>query len=321
VSTDSRFPSPLDSNWTAAFRIVRFEPEAADNWYDRVRNRQEYRPMRLRLFKSAIVILLVPSALLLAFSAVPFFARAVPLAVPQGATHKPLKAKPAAPAKELPMPFRVGETLDYRVSWASFATAATAELSIPERRDLYGWQTWHFRASAHTVSPVRALFAIDDQFDSYTDAATLESRQYETYLKEMGRRQDQHWRFAPEGQAPRIPGAAVIVPPGTGDPLGTLYSLRSVDWQRHAEIRAPVYDGHKLYEILAKLEVPAEPVEALAGKFSAARIGIQVFQRKAELSGITFAVWIADDPARTPVLMRAELPFGSLRVELTSSVH
>src|SRR4029077_2468845 len=130
------------------------------------------------------------------------------------------------------MPFRIGEKLDYRVAWASFANAASIELTVPERRDLMGWGTWHFRASAHTLSPMRALIAVDDQFDSYTDAATLESRQYETYLNEMGRKQTEVFNFLAEGQPARGRAAGVVVTPGTRDPLGAAYALRGVDWQQ-----------------------------------------------------------------------------------------
>src|SRR5215469_9235728 len=95
----------------------------------------------------------------------------VKLQTAQTSTHKSGKTKSGRPApsalKEASVPFRMGESLKYQVSWAAFATAADVELSIPERRELYGWKTWHFRATAHTVSPVRTLFTIDDQFDSY----------------------------------------------------------------------------------------------------------------------------------------------------------
>jgi hypothetical protein len=193
------------------------------------------------------------------------------------------------------------------------------ELAVPERRDFYGWQTWHFRASAHTASPVRTLFAIDDQFDSYTDTTSLESRQYETHLNEMGRKIDQPWKFIPEGQTPRAPGAAVIVLPGTRDPLGALYSLRAVDWQRTPEVRTAIYDGHNLYEMRAKIEASDEAVTVPAGSFSAARIAIRVFQGEKEVPGVSFAVLLTRDAAHTPVVMKAELPFGSLRVEMISA--
>ncbi|HTS12613.1 MAG TPA: DUF3108 domain-containing protein [Candidatus Limnocylindrales bacterium] len=240
-------------------------------------------------------------------------------ATPQTTSHKSSRNKPASPPKDLPVPFRVGEILKYQVSWASFTTAASVELTVPERGDLFGWPTWHFRAAAHTLSPVRSLFAIDDQFDSYTDAATGESRQYETHLSEMGRKLDQIWRFVVQGQTPRAPGNAVIVLPGTRDPLGALYALRAADWQRTPEVRMPVYDGHDLYDLRAQIEASNESVQVPAGKFTASRIALQIFEGGKEVSGIGFAAWIANDAARTPVLMTAELPFGSLRVEMISA--
>jgi Protein of unknown function (DUF3108) len=221
-------------------------------------------------------------------------------------------------SKQAPMPFRAGEKLDYNVSWSSFTAAASVELSIPESRNLYGWETWHFRAVAHTLSPVRALFPVDDEFDSYTDAATLESRIYETYLNELGRKDDEVWQFVAEGQTPRAPGPAVIVLPGTRDPLGALYELRGIDWGNESQASARVYDGRHLYEMRAAKEASGEAVEVPAGKFSATRIGIQVFEQNKQVSGVHFAVWLANDAARTPVLMRAEMPFGTLRIEMTA---
>src|ERR1700722_5521743 len=52
---------------------------------------------------------------------------------------------------ETPMPFRIGETLNYEVSWAAFSSAATVQLCVPERREILGSRTWRFRAAAHTL--------------------------------------------------------------------------------------------------------------------------------------------------------------------------
>ena len=242
-------------------------------------------------------------------------------ATKQSATHKTSKPKSASkkPAPDAPVPFRAGETLQYQVAWATFTSAASVQLSVPERRDLFGWGTWHFRASAHTLSTVRSLFPIDDQFDSYTDTATLESRQYEMYLNEMGKKQDHTFHFLPQGEVPHGDAPRVIVLPGTRDPLGALYSLRGVDWQRTPEFRAPVFDGRAVYEIRARLDGPDETISVAAGKFSASRVSIHIFQHEKEVPGMTFSAWFAHDAPRTPVLIQADLPFGSLRVELTSA--
>jgi hypothetical protein len=232
-------------------------------------------------------------------------------------TTKPKKAPETA--KEQAMPFRAGETLNYRVAWAAFSNAASVDLSVPERRNLYGFETWHFRAVAHTIRPVRSLFTLDDQFDSYTDTVTLESRQFEMHLDEVGKISDDVLHFSPSGQPSRSPGPVVIVSPGTRDPLGTLYALRSQDWQHAPDFRAPVYDGHNLYDMRAHCEALSEPVKVAAGNFSAARIAVHVFQYEKELSTIRFEIWIANDPARTPVVIEANLPFGNIRAELLSA--
>ena len=222
-------------------------------------------------------------------------------------------------SKPMAVPFRPGEKLDYNVAWSSFTTAASVELSIPEQRDLYGWHTWHFRATAHTVSPVRTLFPIDDEFDSYTDAFTFESRVYQNYLNEMGRKLDRTWNFITEGQTPRAPGPAVVVMAGTRDPLGALYEVRSIDWQRETNAGATVFDGHQFYDMRASREASADDVEVPAGKFSATRIGIAVFQENKEISGVHFTIWLANNSSRTPVLMRAEMPFGTLQIQMIAS--
>ena len=251
------------------------------------------------------------------------------MCVPFSAAQKSKNAKPRAKAPAVPaapavapVPFKAGELLEYRVLFSKYAVnAAKVETSVVEQRDFFGHRAWHFRAIAHTMDTTRVLFAIDDQFDSYTDAATLESRQYETYLNEMGEKQTEVFHFLPEGQPPRAHVAGVVVTPGTRDPLGAAYALRGVDWAQTPEFRAPVYDGHDVYDMRARLDVPAETVAVAAGNFSVAKISIRLFQHGKEVPGTSFTAWLANDAARTPVLLVAEMPLGNFRVELVSAVQ
>ena len=238
-------------------------------------------------------------------------------------TIHPMPSRPkfntAKPPADTPMPFRVGEALNYQVSWAAFSTAASVQLNVVERRDLFGWPTWHLRAAAHTAGSVRSLFAVDDQFDSYTDAATLESRQYEMYLNELGKKENKVVHMLPTGEVSRASGPSVVVPAGTRDPLGAFYVLRSVDWKATPQVRAPVYDGHDMYEVRANLEAPEETVTVAAGKFSCSRVAIHVFEYQKEVSSIGFVVWFANNAERTPVQIEGSFPFGSVHGELTPS--
>jgi hypothetical protein len=225
------------------------------------------------------------------------------------------KSSDAEPA----VPFRVAEILNYRLEWAAFSNAASVQTAVVERRNLFGWQTWHFRASVHSQAPLRTLFEVDDQFDSYTDAATLESHQYEMYLNEMGKKHDEVLHLIAVGQPRRGNVAPVIVQPGTRDPLGAFYLLRAADWKRTPEVRVPLYDGSDLYEMRASLEVPLETVAITNGNFQATKIAIRLFMHGKAVPETNFSVWLNRDAARTPVLILAEMPYGNVRAELTSS--
>ena len=106
------------------------------------------------------------------------------------------------------------------------------------------------QAFAHTENPLRMVFELDDQFDSYSDAGTMTSLQYEMHLNERGQKVDSVQRMTATGKEPAPANATETrVLPGTRDPLGMMQYLRNVDWTKTAEVRSPVYDGHKLYDV------------------------------------------------------------------------
>jgi hypothetical protein len=238
--------------------------------------------------------------------------------------NKPKKAEPhappvkAEPAPELSAPFRAGEQLTYRVLWSKYAVkAANLQLLVTERRPFYGKEAWHFQARAHTMDTVRLLYEIDDQFDSYSSPGDLLSLQYEMYLQEQGKSETSVLRMSSERNPAPSPVPQVRVPAGTRDSLSFLQYLRQIDWSHTSEIRCPVFDGRKIYEARAHLGAARGAVKVPAGEFSAARIDVRVFESGQKEPTGTFGVWISLDGARMPVLIEAEIPFGTARVELT----
>ena len=93
------------------------------------------------------------------------------------------------------------------------------------------------------MDTTRALFAIDDQFDSYTSAANLFSLQYEMYLHEQGKAQTNLYRMTGDGDPAPPDVTAVRVVPGTRDAISFLFNLRAADWQRTPELARPASDG------------------------------------------------------------------------------
>jgi len=232
-------------------------------------------------------------------------------------TRSKASAIPAAPAAT-PVPFRPGESLQYRVLFSKYSVnAAKIETDVIEERDFFGHLAWHFRAVAHTLDTTRMLFAIDDEFDSYTSAANLFSLQYEMYLHEQGKEQTSLYRMTTDADPAPANVTAVRVVPGTRDAISFLYDLRAADWQRTPELRAPVFDGRRLYDVVARVDMPQGNISVPAGTFPAFRISVRLFDHGKELGDTRLWVWIATDAGHTPVLVEAEIPFGTARIELT----
>jgi hypothetical protein len=222
----------------------------------------------------------------------------------------------AAPA-DASAPLHSGEVLEFAADVANLSNVANLRLQIVDRRDFFGKNAWHLQAFARTENPLRMVFELDDQFDSYSDATTLSSLQYEMHLNERGEKQDSIQRMTTTSTERAAANATQTrVAPGTRDPLGLMQYLRTVDWANIHEVRGPVYDGHKLYDVSARLDGPAQNVTVPAGSFSASKIKVRVFDAGAELKDAHFALYLASNTSRTPVLLEAVMPFATARVAL-----
>jgi Protein of unknown function (DUF3108) len=232
----------------------------------------------------------------------------------------PTDAKKSAPPIEAGSPIRAGEAWQFSANVSKLSSVANLQLKVVEKRNFLGKSVWHLQAFAHTENPLRMVFALDDQFDSYSDAASLVSLQYEMHLNEKGQTVDSVQRMTPGGKDPApADAAAARVLPGTRDPLGLMQYLRTVDWTKTPEVRSPVYDGHKLYDVHARLQAKAEPVTVPAGNFTALKIELRVLDNGAEMKDAHFTLYLADSDARTPVLLEAVMPFAVARVELVKA--
>ncbi len=230
------------------------------------------------------------------------------------------KAVPAADPGPPGLPLKGGEVLDFTADVAKVSNVATLELQIVEKRNLYGKNAWHLQAFAHTQNPLRMVFELDDQFDSYSDAATMASMQYEMHLSERGQKVSSVQHLTSTGRD-ATPANAVQthVLPGTRDPLGMMQYLRHVDWTKTQKVEGPVYDGHKLYDVTATQAGSGQSITVPAGTYSTDKVEIRVFDNGQEMNDAHFFVYFAKNEARTPVLLEAEMPFASARVALKST--
>ena len=227
--------------------------------------------------------------------------------------------KPALPVESGPL-LRTGEVLEYTANVSKLDNVANLKLQVAGRGNFLGKSTWHLQAFVHTENPLRMVFELDDQFDSYSDAGALTSLQYEMHLSERGQKVESVQRMTATGNEPAPADAtAARVLPGTRDPLGMMQDLRNVDWEKTPEVRSPIYDGHKLYDVRAKQKGASASVTVPAGSYTASKIEVQVFDNGVEMKDASFTLYLAKNEMRTPVLLEAVLPFATARVELVKA--
>lgn len=215
------------------------------------------------------------------------------------------------------LPLRAGEVLEYTANVSKLSNVAALTVKVVGRGNFAGKSAWHLQAVAHTQNPLRMVFELDDQFDSYSDAGTLASMQYEMRLRERGQKVESLQRMTVSDKEPApADAAAARVLPGTRDPLGFLGYVRNVDWSKSPMVHLPVYDGHKLYDVRAKRIGTAEKVNVPAGAYTASKIEIHVYEDGVELKDTALTLYLANDTGNTPVLLEAVLPFATARVEL-----
>lgn len=240
---------------------------------------------------------------------------------PASGGHAKKNAPPAAAPAPVELPLKTGEVLNYSANVANLNNVATLRLKVAGKGSLLGKSVWHLQATAHTMNPLRMVFELDDQFDSYSDAGTLAAVQYEMRLNERGQKVQSIQRMTTTGKEPAPPDATEArVEPGTRDPLGFMQFLRTTDWTSTKQVRSPVYDGHKLYDVRAKLANGTAAVGVPAGDFRASKIEIHVFENGVESKDASFVLYLANDAVRTPVLLEAVMPVATARVELVKEL-
>ncbi|HET7106514.1 MAG TPA: DUF3108 domain-containing protein [Candidatus Acidoferrum sp.] len=216
---------------------------------------------------------------------------------------------------------RTGETLDFAANVPKLnSVVANLRVKVGERRTVAGKDAWHLQAFAHTENPYRMVFELDDEFDSYSEISNLTSLKYEMHLNERGQKVDTVERMTSSSREPAPANeVAARVLPGTRDPIGMLMYLRSVDWGTTKEVKSPVFDGHKLYDVRAVLVGKGQNVSVAAGKYSTTKIEIHVLENGTEMKDAHFLLYLADGAERLPVLMEAVLPVATARVELVKA--
>ncbi len=235
------------------------------------------------------------------------------------AAHSAPAAAPGEPA----VPFHIGETLTYDVSWSTFVTAGTATLSVKGRKLLSpGVEAYDLVAEGAPIALVDKLYHVYYKAETFLNTRTLQPTQATIYSDERGRTKLQTTRFTGpttivyQSKATAA-GETHSVPKFALDPLSAVYVMRVVPLKAGLTLSMPLVDGGSVYDAHWHVSGPTTLKTAL-GPIAAWELAPVLTDAKgAPLTNRRMAVWVSSDARRLPLRMDVALAVGSFTLTLS----
>jgi uncharacterized protein DUF3108 len=238
-------------------------------------------------------------------------------------TKAPSKAAAPAPAakREMPVPFKAGEVLEFDVGWSSYVTAGTATVTVKEKKPSYNSVAYYVVAEGQPTSLLSKLYTLYYKADSLIDVYNLLPQRGSLFVQEGKRRRmktttfDQPKRQAKyEVQTATRVERTLTLPPMTQDALSALYVLRCIPMKAGDKFNMPVTDAGDVYKV--QMQVTAlESLKTPLGTMNAFKIVPVITGSKGEPPR-GLAIWISDEARRLPLKIEAQLAVGKFVVSL-----
>jgi hypothetical protein len=244
---------------------------------------------------------------------------------PRTPASKPPAKTPAAPSREATVPFRVGETLTYAVSWSQFLTAGTAVAKVIEKKPSSGSTAYSIIADGRPLPLVARFYPVYYKMETLLDSFTILAHSTSMYSEENGRPHQTNTRFdrAVRRAFYDVPAEPSLkddfeIPANAQDGLATLYAIRSHAFKAGERFSIPVADDGSLYSVEFETRAP-ERVRVPLGDIDAWSLRITILDAQQQPAASNSGVWISTDARRLPVKLQSDLAIGSFVLALRAA--
>jgi len=215
--------------------------------------------------------------------------------------------------------FDVGEQLSYRIHYG-FVDAGTAQLTVEESPYMFaGRSAYRIVGKGWSEGSVDWFFKVRDHYETYVDKQGLFPYRFVRNCDEGGYHIQQDYMFYPDRRAfKNVKGEGYNSPEFLQDMLSAYYYARTLDYSsaRVGQVfTVTTLVDDEIYPLKMKY-IGKETITVDAGTFRCLKFVpiIQtgrVFEEEQDLT-----VWITDDLNHIPVLAKAEILVGSIKMEL-----
>lgn len=217
--------------------------------------------------------------------------------------------------------FQPGEKLTYRLSYGVL-DAGEAVLTVDEsEKSIQGRKLWRVRGVGKTISAFEWFYKVHDVYESHMDAKGMFPWLFIRRVDEGGYKinQDytfyQHKKIVDNGE-----GKKYKVPSMVQDMISAFYYARTLDYS-NAKVgdvfTVNIFLDNELYP--TKIKYTGKQLVKIKGdKYRCMKFVPVVQEGRVFNSSEDLTVWITDDANRIPILAKAKIKVGSLKMHLVS---
>jgi len=217
--------------------------------------------------------------------------------------------------------FKAGEKISFRVHYG-ILNAGIATLSVHETKQTFnGREALHIIGEGQSVGSFDWFFKVRDRYETYLDKEGLFPHRFIRNCDEGGYKIFQDYTFYQDKRAfKNHKGEAYMAPEFIQDMISSYFYARTLDYSKMKKgevLTVMTIVDDEIYPLKMKF-LGREKITIDLGTFNCLRFAPvvqkgRVFKKEEDLS-----VWITDDANHIPVLARAKILVGSVKMELTS---
>lgn len=216
--------------------------------------------------------------------------------------------------------FQDGEFLKYKLAYG-IMNAGEATLEVKKiKKKIQGREVLHIIGRGYSVSAFDWFFKVRDKYETYLDADGIFPWLFVRKIEEGGYKKEQDYKFF-QNQEKVVDvrkEKEYKVPHGVQDMISSFYYARTIDFSNAKKDQVFEFESFvdgEVYPIKIKY-VGVKTIRVDAGKFECMVFHPVVQEGRVFKNDDDLTVYITNDENKIPILARAKILVGSVRMEL-----
>jgi hypothetical protein len=215
--------------------------------------------------------------------------------------------------------FGIGEKLTYRLHYGFVdAGEATVEVKATDYQRL-GREMFHVVGTGRSLGAFNWFFKVRDRYESYMDQQSLMPWKFVRRIEEGSFKKAQDYTFHHNKAAVENgKGQVFEIPVGAQDMISAFYYARTMDFSNARpgdQFSLQTFMDDEIYDLKIKY-IGKEVISLRSGDYRCMKFVPVVQEGRIFKDSEDLQVWITDDKNKIPILAKASILVGSIKMEM-----